>query len=93
MAKKVKIKESHMNKTSFSQNIRIIMAITGKDILDAIRNKTILSTLITMLFIVIAYKILPTFTGTDTPLVFLYDADHSVYTPALENSNLISVRR
>jgi hypothetical protein len=82
-----------MNISKFIRNLSIILTITAKDILDAIKNKTAISILITMLFIIMVYKFLPNLSVSDIPSFFLYDADHSIYTAALENDPSISVRR
>jgi len=78
--------------TPIRQNLRIILAITGKDILDALKNKTTLTALITIVFLVVMYKFLPALSSDEIPFAFLYDAGHSVYTQALEDSNTLNVR-
>jgi ABC-type transport system involved in multi-copper enzyme maturation permease subunit len=77
-------KELHMNKISLRQHIRIILAITGKDILDAIKNKTTISVLISALFAFFFYMLLPTLEQDD--IIRLYDAGGSAWLTALEDS-------
>jgi ABC-type transport system involved in multi-copper enzyme maturation permease subunit len=73
-----------MNKHAFRQNLRIILAITGKDIQDAVRNKTIISVLISSLFIFFFYMFLPVLEQED--ILRLYDAGASAWLPAIEES-------
>lgn len=83
-----------MKKTSSArQSLRIIMAITGKDILYALKNKTTLATMILALFLIVIYKFLPTLSMSEVPFIFLYDADHSVYSTELEKSLSLHVHR
>ena len=73
-----------MNKNSFLQNTRIILAITGKDILDALKNKVTISLLLTALFLLVLYMFLP---GLESePVIRLHDAGGSAWTPALVDS-------
>lgn len=71
---------------------RIIMAITAKDVLDALKNKNTITALITVVFLVVIYKFLPNLSRDEIPFVFLYDAGQSAYTQALEDSDTINVR-
>ncbi len=68
-----------------SRNLRIILAITGKDILDAIKNKTILSVLLTALFLFGFYMLYPLLEQED--VIDLYAAGGSAWIPALEDSS------
>jgi ABC-type multidrug transport system permease subunit len=76
----------------FVRNLRIILAITGKDILDAIRNKTILSLLVSALALSAFFTLMPRLSDTGTPLVFLADAGHSTYASSISASNTLRVR-
>jgi ABC-type multidrug transport system permease subunit len=83
-----------MHKTrKFVQSLRIILAITSKDILDAARNKTILSLLVSALFLSAFFTIMPRLSDTGTPLVFLADAGQSTYTSSISGSDTLRVRR
>ena len=56
------------------QNLRIILAIAWKDILEGWKNKIILSSIITALFLVIFYNYLPELTRADElPLMVILD--------------------
>lgn len=56
------------------QNIRIVLAIAWKDILEGWKNKIILTSIITALFLVIFYNYLPDLTrGDELPLMVIYD--------------------
>ncbi len=57
-------------------NIRIIFAIAWKDILDGWKNKVILTSVITSLFLIIFYMYLPEITmGDELPLMVILDQD------------------
>ena len=73
-----------MNKPSFRQNISIILAITGKDILDAVRNRTTISVLVSTLFVFFFYMFLPILEQED--IIRVYDAGASSWLPTLEHS-------
>jgi ABC-type multidrug transport system permease subunit len=82
-----------MDKTQkFSQSLRIILAITSKDILDAVRNKTILSLLISALALSAFFTLMPRLSDTGSPLVFLADTGHSSYTARISRSDSLRVR-
>jgi ABC-2 type transport system permease protein len=75
-----------MQKTGkLSRNLRIILAITGKDILDAIKNKTILSVLLSALFLFGFYMLFPILEQEDN--IDLYAAGGSAWITALEDSS------
>jgi len=74
-----------MNQNSISHQIRIILAITAKDILDAIKNKTILSVLLTAMFLFGFYMLFPILEQED--IIHLYDAGGSAWIPALQDSS------
>ena len=66
---------------------RILWAIARKDIVDAIKNKTVLSVLGSVAFTVAMYKFMPYLDrGKDLPNLLLYDADNSALTVQLEES-------
>ena len=66
---------------------RIIWAIARKDIVDAIKNKTVLSVLGSVAFTVAMYKFLPYLDrGEELPKLLLYDAGSSALTVQLEES-------
>jgi hypothetical protein len=77
-----------MINTKIRQNFRIIWAITAKDIVDGIKNKTTLSVIITTLFVVVFYKFLPSLEKGDAlPKVMIYNEGNSSIVPMLENSS------
>ena len=83
-----------MNATTspLKENIRILWAITRKDILEAVRNKNTITVLLSVLFIVVMYRLLPGFEqGDSVPKVLLYDSGESALVVALENSQAIDV--
>ena len=74
------------------EHLRILWAITLKDILEAIRNKNTITVLVSVLFIVVLYRLLPGFEQGDAlPKVLLYDAGDSALVVALENSAVIDL--
>ncbi len=70
---------------------RMIWAITSKDLVDALKNKQTLSVLISVLFVVVMYRLLPVLQGDDIPEVLVYDAGESALAVALENSPALEV--
>jgi ABC-2 type transport system permease protein len=78
--------------TAWREDLRIIWAITAKDVLDAVRNKTTLSILLSALFIVVIYQVLPKWEhGSDLPTVLVYDAGASDLLAALKRSPNLDV--
>jgi ABC-2 type transport system permease protein len=58
--------------------MRVVLAIAAKDITDAFKNKSILSQIITLAFIIVLYRFLPLFSNGDAlPRLALYDAANS----------------
>jgi ABC-type multidrug transport system permease subunit len=77
------MKEPHRLQTS----LRIIWAIALKDVVDAIKNKTILSALGSVVFTLVMYKYLPYLSGGDElPNLLLFDAGNSALAAQLEGS-------
>jgi hypothetical protein len=69
---------------NLKNNLRITLAIAGKDILDAIKNKTTLSVLATSFFLLLFYIFFPILEEED--VIRLYDAGSSVWLQSLEDS-------
>ena len=75
------------NRRSIQSFFRIIWAIALRDIADAIKNKTILSVLGSVVFTVAMYKFLPYLdSGHELPALLVYDEGQSVLTVQLEES-------
>jgi ABC-type transport system involved in cytochrome c biogenesis permease component len=68
-----------------SQNLRIIWAIAWKDILEGWKNKVILTSVITALFLVVFYYYLPELTEDELPLVVIYDPNDHIEIKEMEN--------
>ena len=82
--------KAEMQKTrKLSRNIRIILAITGKDILDAVKNKTILSVLLSALFLFGFYILFPLLEQED--IIDVYAAGGSTWIPPLQDSSPFKV--
>ena len=76
-----------MKKQKWFEWVRIVWAIAWKDIVDALKNKTTLSTLITLLFVLVAYRYMPNFTNTDIlPRMVILDHGQSGIVELLETS-------
>jgi ABC-2 type transport system permease protein len=74
------------------EDLRIIWAITAKDMLDAVKSKTSLSVLLSALFMVVIYQVLPKWEhGSDLPTVLVYDAGAWDLLPALRRSPNLDV--
>ncbi|MFZ5915409.1 MAG: ABC transporter permease [Chloroflexota bacterium] len=68
-------------------NLRIVWAIAAKDIGDAIKNKTTLTALLVVLFMIAFYRFMPALENSDPiPNVLVYDAGASSLVEALEGS-------
>jgi hypothetical protein len=80
------------NSRKFNHSLRIILAITSKDILDALKNRTILSQLISALVLSAFFTIMPLLSDTGTPQVFLADAGDSSYMGKIKGSDKLDVR-
>ena len=80
-------------KSDWRLRVRIIWAITAKDLLEGIKNKNTISILITSLLVVFFYRMLPTFTGRlYEGRVQVYDAGYSTLVSKLEDSENIEAR-
>jgi len=78
--------------TALWGDLRIIWAITSKDMLDAVKSKTTLSILLSALFIVVVYQFLPKFENPGgLPVMLVYDAGESQLLPALKRSPNLNV--
>jgi ABC-2 type transport system permease protein len=65
-------------KRTMRESLRIIMALTSKDILEAIKNKTIQGVIGSAVFILVLYRYLPVFQNSDElPSLVVYDAGQS----------------
>ncbi len=73
--------------------LRIVWAISAKDITDALKNKTILANVVLVFFIMVVYRWLPSlYTPRDTDLL-VYDAGHSRLASELENNPLFELHQ
>ena len=74
------------------EKMRVVLAITAKDMLEGIRNKTTLTVVVMSILMIIMYRFLPVISGTDPTRVFLYEAGESETLVDLEYSTDIEVR-
>jgi ABC-2 type transport system permease protein len=79
-------------KKSFIDNLRIIWAITAKDMVDALKNKNVIGVLVPALLVVVLYHYLPAITAEDGPPVLrVYDAGQSEVITLLEDSPAVQM--
>lgn len=72
---------------SLQETMRIVWAIVLKDLVDAIKNKTILSGLGSVVFVVLMYRFMPALTrGDELPNLLLHDGGTSELAIELEDS-------
>lgn len=77
----------------FGTNMRVIGAITTKDILDAIRNKTTLTSMLSILFMIVFYRYMPTLTASyDPTTVRVYSESESLILEELNYARDYRVR-
>ncbi len=75
-------------------DLRIIGAIAAKDILDGVRNKVLLQTVVTVFAMIAFYKALPIVTGrSEVPQLTVFDAGNSALTLDLQHSTNVEARR
>jgi ABC-type Na+ efflux pump permease subunit len=75
-------------------DVRIIWAIAAKDIVDAVKNKALLQTVITVFVMIAFYKALPLLSGlSGVPQVSVYDAGNSALALDLQDSSTVEARR
>ncbi len=78
--------------TSTLENLRIVWAITRKDLTDAIKNKNIITILISALFVVAVYKYLPKLTADPgPPALLVYDPGNTQFLADLETNPAFDV--
>lgn len=79
-------------KLKISDHTRIIWSITLKDITDVIKNKNIISIILSSLFIVVVYKYLPGLTVEDgPPRLLVYDPENSILLSRLYDSPAVDL--
>ncbi|MGD8633801.1 MAG: ABC transporter permease [Anaerolineales bacterium] len=78
---------------SLSRRLRVITAITAKDLLDALKNKTTLGVILPALFILIFYRFIPQISGhDDLTTLYVYDPSGGGAVMLLEDSLDLDVR-
>jgi ABC-2 type transport system permease protein len=67
-------------KQTFRDHFRIVMAIAQKDITDGIKNKNIISLVLTAVFLLVMYRYLPAITDSiEEPYLAVYDTGESIW--------------
>ena len=65
--------------TKFKNNLRIVLAIAWKDIMDGWKNKVVLTSIVTVLLLALMYHFLPELThGADLPTIVILAPDTSI---------------
>ena len=78
------------NKRAWREHARLIWAITAKDLLEVVKNKSTISVLISALFILVLYRMLPTLTTRmEPPGVLVYDAGDSALVAFLVSKGMM----
>ena len=74
------------------ENLRIIGAITAKDLLEALKNKSTLANILVAFVMMVVYKELPKWEQTgQPPSVLVYDAGSSALVERLEASSAVDL--
>jgi len=82
----------NLSTTYIRNDLRIVWAITAKDITDSIKNKVTLGVLIPALFILAFYRLLPSLMKEDNgPNFLVYASGESSLITAMEESNEINL--
>jgi ABC-type Na+ efflux pump permease subunit len=85
-------KSKRRYKTGWRENARIVWAITAKDLLEAVKNKNTIMVLLTSLFMVFFYRIMPVIFDAKEPVnVLAYDAGNSKLVAYLENDQNVKL--
>ena len=80
------------NRLKYHQHLRVVWAITWKDILDGWKNKNILANLVVVTLMIVFYKTLPSWEhNIEVPNVLVYDAGKSSLVVALEDSTAVTL--
>jgi ABC-2 type transport system permease protein len=79
-------------RNGFRQSTRVVWAIAAKDILDALKNKAILTNIATVTFLMIFYRMMPILSSSYPPGLALYDAGESRIVDQLEDSEEVELR-
>ena len=80
------------NRLKYHQHLRVVWAITWKDILDGWKNKNILGNLVVVTLMIVFYKTLPSWEhNIEVPNVLVYDAGKSSLVAALEDSMAVTL--
>lgn len=81
-----------MNKPSLAEHLRLVWALGSKDIVDALKTKATLTTILISLLMVAFYRALPALTADgDTLNVLLYAETETAVTAALERSPALAI--
>jgi ABC-2 type transport system permease protein len=81
------------SRSGILEGLRIILAITAKDSLDAVRNRTLLSVLVAVLLMIALFRVLPAFRAEDTPILAVVDPGPSAVVDRWEESGQFDLRR
>jgi ABC-type transport system involved in multi-copper enzyme maturation permease subunit len=74
-----------MNKTTFHKSTRIILAIASKDIIDALKNRTLLMIVIGVLLLMLTNPALTWLVNRNRPVLVIYSPEMPVILQSLES--------
>ena len=80
-------------KVGMHEKLRRIFVLAWKDVVDALKNKTILLVALVTIALFGAYKMLPVLWSLEETEMVIYDAGNSTLTAALEKSPEFEIRR
>lgn len=73
-------------KQKFSENMRIVWALTSKDLIDGLKNKNVISLIVISLLVAILYRYLPALEDSGPPGLLVYDEGDSALVEELWDS-------
>jgi len=82
-----------MKRNRFLDGLRVLTAITGNDLLMALKNKNALMAFVLAVLMVFFYHFMPSLSSGFVPQrLFVYNAEESALAVRLESSENLSVR-
>jgi hypothetical protein len=86
-------KETGFSSGSTVSRARLIWAVVAKDFVDGLKNRTLLTNIFVIVFLVLLYRYLPILGNASDPhRVVLYDAGESAFVRELDKSEAIRLR-
>ena len=74
------------------EHLRIVWAITAKDLTDSAKNKNVIGVIVPALFVIVLYRFMPAITAEDgPPALLVYDAGNPATMLLLEDSPAVNL--